>query len=146
MYLKCTNCSQHFNTDNYDTLKPDDPCPICGADDAEPPTDEDGDPLQTGGIVLEWTTDIYVNVYMVDQAYGGREEGGWWYMAGYPVESRRFNSMPDAQKTLTELETSYNEENKGRRPISSVLSEGEYRVILETHFAEPWPKCRPHYE
>ena len=146
MYLKCTNCSQYFNTDNYPGLKPEDPCPTCGAEDAEPPTDEEGDPLQPGGIVLEWTTDVYVNVYMVDQAFGGREEGGWWYMVGHPVESHRYDSMNDAQEALAKLETNYGEMNKGRRPISSVLSTGQYQVMLETHFAESWPKCRPHYE
>ena len=30
----------------------------------------------------------YVNVYSVTRHYGGPEEGGWWYNAGEPIESR----------------------------------------------------------
>ena len=32
--------------------------------------------------------DFYVNTYMIDRAYGGREEGGWWYDAGHPLQDR----------------------------------------------------------
>jgi len=30
---------------------------------------------------------LYVNVYSVAQAYGGPEEGGWWFDTGVPVAS-----------------------------------------------------------
>src|SRR4051794_29723324 len=30
----------------------------------------------------------YVNVYEVDRAYGGAEEGGWWFDTGQAIESR----------------------------------------------------------
>ena len=31
---------------------------------------------------------MYVNVYQVERAYGGAEEGGWWYDAGTVLESK----------------------------------------------------------
>ena len=30
---------------------------------------------------------VYLNTYKVHQAYGGPEEGGWWYDVGIPVNS-----------------------------------------------------------
>ena len=29
--------------------------------------------------------EMFVNVYTVQQGYGGPEEGGWWYEIGTPV-------------------------------------------------------------
>ena len=31
--------------------------------------------------------EVYVNAYIVTREYGGPEEGGWYYDAGYPVAS-----------------------------------------------------------
>ena len=31
---------------------------------------------------------LYVNVYQVERAYGGSEEGGWWYDAGTVLETK----------------------------------------------------------
>jgi len=135
MYLICTNCRTYFNSENYNELAESDPCPICGGEEEE-----------IGGILRQWTYDIYVNVHLVDQVCGGREEGGWYYLVGSPVESRCYNSMDEALEELNKLEAKYDQENKSRRPISSVLSEGEYRVMLETHFAEHWPQTKPRYE
>jgi hypothetical protein len=135
MYLICTNCQEYFNAELNSEYKLGDCCPIC--------CDEDD---QDGGVLREWTYNIYVNVYLIDQICGGREEGGWYYLVGSPVESRCYNSMDEALEELNKLEAKYDQENKSRRPISSVLSEGEYRVMLETHFAEHWPQTKPRYE
>ena len=35
--------------------------------------------------------DWYVNIYKVDRAYGGPEEGGWYYDVGELVESKCFD-------------------------------------------------------
>lgn len=34
-------------------------------------------------------TPLYLNVYLANRAYGGPEEGGWWYDVGEPLASRR---------------------------------------------------------
>lgn len=123
MLRRCTEC--------WKTLEPheigdDKLCPSCGSK-------------------TEVLGPIYVNVYLVDQAYGGPEEGGWWYLCGEPVESIVADSEGHAKELAISLEAGrYN--NAGRRPIHSVLSEGEYDVRIEQHFARPFPERKPHYE
>lgn len=88
---------------------------------------------------------LHVNVYLVDQAYGGPEEGGWWYTYGEPRLS--VLALPEEAEYVAYChEIDPNFSNNGRRPISSVLSQGEYRVRVENHVAEHWPKQTPHYE
>jgi hypothetical protein len=86
----------------------------------------------------------YVNVYIERLAYGGSEEGGWWYTCGEPVESVQVFSDEEKTARVAEMEEKYS--NEGRRPISSVLSNGEYSVRVEDHFAETFPRHRPRYE
>ena len=43
----------------------------------------------------------YINVYEMSQAYGGPEEGGWYYVVGEPVTCiGKFSSREEADKTL----------------------------------------------
>lgn len=47
-----------------------------------------------------------VAVYDVEGVYGGPEEGGWWYTAGYlvqPMKIRVFEDFEEAHKYLEEL-------------------------------------------
>tara|TARA_X000000950_G_scaffold231210_1_gene279700 strand:+ start:278 stop:670 length:393 start_codon:yes stop_codon:yes gene_type:complete len=97
----------------------------------------------------------YVNLYLIDRALGGWEEGGWWYDYGIPQQSHIFtpeDGEPEEQFNmrveyfLEEKEREVKEMNEGRRPISSVLSEGRYWVGEEDAPAESWPKERPYYE
>lgn len=86
---------------------------------------------------------VHVNVYLEDRAYGGPEEGGWWYTTGEPILS--VLSLPEtADDVRADLERRYS--NEGRRPMSSVLSQGEYRVCIEPFAAYGYPDRRPHYE
>lgn len=97
---------------------------------------------------------FYVTIYLVDRAYGGAEEGGWWYDTGEPVlepiegESRQrsFDSLDDATAYLKSLNPIIERLNEGRPDISSVLSQGRYHGYLETHPPESFPGERPHYE
>ncbi len=90
----------------------------------------------------------YVNEYLVDQAYGGPEEGGWWFECGtfvrcigkYGDENLARRIQKGWQKTL-DLEV-----NNGRPSISSVLSEGLYTVRLENNTGQDYPQHMPHYE
>ena len=97
--------------------------------------------------------DVYVNVYLVDQLYGGPEEGGWWYDTGEPVESICVPAQSTsgltreaAEKLRQSKQVYYDSLNKDRRPKHSVLSDGVYEVCLEDRFAEPYPETRPYYE
>jgi len=80
------------------------------------------------------TPALYVNVYIMDRAYGGPEEGGWYYDTWeiVPEESVIGTSEEDAERLLEEKQAWADAENKGRRGPSSVRSEGHYKVRLET--------------
>lgn len=119
-------------------LQEGDYCPEC--------SDPDPNPSNSAKLRL-WDSEIYVNVYLLDQAFGGREEGGWYFTTGEPVESRLCDSWLEACEVFKKLESKYcglNEED--RRDMYSVLSRGEYGVMIENHFARPFPESKPHYE
>lgn len=93
-----------------------------------------------------------VCLYLVDRAYGGPEEGGWWYTYGQPVIERDL-PLPSWHATEREafiareaMEERCKELNKGRREISSVLSEGRYQACICEGQPQPFPARRPHYE
>ncbi len=87
----------------------------------------------------------YVNVYLIDRAYGGPEEGGWWYDTGTAIRSTQI--APNDDIVLAEAEAWCAEENAHRRSdVSSVLSEGRYVVYVEDQPAADYPAVTPHYE
>jgi hypothetical protein len=86
----------------------------------------------------------YVNVYLEDRAYGGPEEGGWWYDCGEPIESVQVFSDEEEAEKVAELKEKYS--NEGRKPIWSVACRGVYGVRVEDHFAESYPQASPMYE
>ena len=94
-----------------------------------------------------------------DRAYGGPEEGGWWFDCGEPVDhpfNRGFTSRGEARAYEFqlgedgELDDALEELNEGRAELSSVTCEGVYDfMILEADDegkAKPFPEFRPHYE
>jgi hypothetical protein len=94
-----------------------------------------------------------VSIYKIDRAYGGPEEGGWYYNTGEPVlefgmHTRCFVDYSEALDYERVLrETLIPELNEGRRPISSVLSEGQFAAYIdENEYPAAYPKERPHYE
>jgi hypothetical protein len=99
---------------------------------------------------LFWT----VAINLCDRAYGGLEEGGWYYDVGEPCQSGRlarwtkvFTDEDEADKYAVRLnQTLCKRLNKGRRPVDSVLSEGEYGAIVHVGYPAEWPAKRPHYE
>lgn len=123
MKLRCRSC----NFIDSELCFPSGKCPQCEGDS-------------------EYIGPFYVNTYLVDRAYGGSEEGGWWYDCGEPIDSRQCDTYEEALKVREEREMWCRENNKGRRPLYSVLSNGEYRTSLEAHFAKIWPDRKPHYE
>ncbi len=102
-----------------------------------------------------WT----VAIYLVDKAYGGPEEGGWYYTCGqrcdddvYGVDGTDYLGVfPTLQSALAarvalqdKLDAGV---NVGRRDISSVLSEGRYEAQAHNgHPPHDFPEVRPHYE
>lgn len=91
----------------------------------------------------------YVTIYLIDRAYGGGEEGGWWFTYGEPTDTELNQVCINkgfAKRYAEKLEAIVKKWNRGRHDIYSVLSEGIYEVRLETVPPAPFPSERPHYE
>ena len=96
---------------------------------------------------LQRVESVHVNVYMRDQEFGGHEEGGWWFTTHRPLpELSNVVDWKFAQSVFEVKQKMCAEFNEGRRPITSVLSEGEYVVMQEAGPPTYKPEFRPHYE
>jgi hypothetical protein len=88
---------------------------------------------------------IWVTLYLVDRAYGGPEEGGWWYDTGeviatWPVPER------DLAEDIILMAKHAGYTNEGRRDIGSVLSDGIYEFTVDWEPGQDYPQRTPHYE
>ena len=97
----------------------------------------------------EQTTQYWVTPYNVERCYGGPEEGGWWFDAGEPMVELSlgpFDNIDDARRMQDALRPWQDEQNEGRRPLHSVLSDGAVWVCVEEHEPRPFPEETPRYE
>ena len=84
----------------------------------------------------------WVSIYNVSREYGGSEEGGWWY-DWRTLETVIPTTFDHLDETYTRMQEKYS--NKGRRELSSVLSDGCYMVCAEMTPGENASKERPYY-
>ena len=102
----------------------------------------------------EWVPKpIYsASLYMMDRAYGGPEEGGWWYTTYEPVFSAELPlpfftvDWQECERKREEMQLVCDELNKTRRDIGSVLSEGRYVACVRVGPPTHDPQSKPHYE
>lgn len=86
----------------------------------------------------------YVNVYALDQGYGGPEEGGWYYECGEPVASVPFDTLREAEAEQERLAKRFPTDTRFRY---SVRPQGtDHGIYIERHFAAPFPEHTPRYE
>jgi hypothetical protein len=97
--------------------------------------------------LLDVTPRLFVNFYIHDRAYGGAEEGGWYYDVYSPQYdiSKRYDTQEEAMKAFEQAKDEVKEHNLGRYDIGSVLSDGEYVVYLEGYPGQGSPTRRPYY-
>lgn len=114
---------------------------------------------------------IYLNTYQTWDAYGGPEEGGWWYECGEPVQSfvvsplsiEEFRERVDEEERLKMLKSATELYTQGQPPTPKKTGYGGYTFSIgsdipsayqednsftscfEEDFAESYPKERPHY-
>ena len=90
----------------------------------------------------------WVSIYMIDRAWGGPEEGGWWYDYGLlESDHSRCCFKGFTIRAEAKFQAICDEYNDGRRTdISSMASEGKYVVSVEDHPPHDWPDTWPHYE
>jgi hypothetical protein len=94
----------------------------------------------------------FVHKYEEQQAYGGPEEGGWWYDLRTPIE----NWAPiacNSEEAAFELCRLFNSQEYQRRDrecrygYTSVLSHHEtFYWFMESDSPIPTQPTRPHYE
>ena len=93
-----------------------------------------------------------VALYDIALAYGGPEEGGWWYTRGSLVGVvKSFHSEEKAGDYCYRLNQKLNSHkfgpNKGKREMSSVASDGVYSAQVHENIPPAgFPDRRPHYE
>ena len=91
----------------------------------------------------------YVTLYLTNRAFGGKEEGGWWYNTEVVEDSTNNQSFDEkniAEWYLENLQKYENKMNEGRFPIDSAASTGIYRFRLEDRKPHNKPAERPIYE
>jgi hypothetical protein len=88
-------------------------------------------------------------IYETDRAYGGPEEGGWWYDCGQLVR------IIATERTVTRANALAARANgllarlqRGKRPIDSVAYSGGRHAVMVFERVAPahFPSERPHYE
>lgn len=89
---------------------------------------------------------MYVNAYEIEQAYGGPEEGGWWYDVMTPCASIPVRSMGEALDAANRLDGLMEQNYGDERHRSSVVGGMDACVTFEDRFAYSQPETRPHYE
>lgn len=89
---------------------------------------------------------LFVNVYLVDRAYGGPEEGGWWYGCGELVQSIGVpaRKAKRCQERVQKVLDKWNSERRSN--INSVLSEGRFELSVDSDRGVSYPQYRPYYE
>ena len=90
---------------------------------------------------------FYVNEYLTNRAYGGPEEGGWWYDTATFVQCH--GSCPDREEALDLLDTLGCELERAREGLhdpGSVLCTGWPDIRIERRPGADYPTRRPRYE
>ena len=90
-----------------------------------------------------------VAFYEIDRAYGGPEEGGWWYDTGELVRLHAlFRSEDAAIRAAARANRLLDLVQRGHARVDSVLyADGRFRACLyEWHAPAHFPDARPRFE
>ncbi len=90
-----------------------------------------------------------VAFYEIDRAYGGPEEGGWWFDTGQFVRvSKAFKSEDAAYRYCRRANDLLHILQRDKRDVGSVIYDGgRYAAeVFEGHVPAFYPETRPHYE
>lgn len=105
--------------------------------------DEDDDETEDTPVMQYADGFSFVTVYDTDRAYGGQEEGGWWYDCGSVVLCRQVPSQ-DAERVRDELREQY--PRTGKRYSVIYPGTGDYDVVISDTPGENYPRYTPRYE
>ena len=84
-----------------------------------------------------------LTVHQTTLNYGGPEEGGWWYEAGYPVQTHCiFNKRQAIQNFIYY----FDEYEIAEQPsLSNSTTYSNYEVNFSNDYAKAYPESKPHY-
>ena len=119
---------------------------VLGVDGRTPVAIDDEGKVFVDGEEVEVTVGqlpIFISVYTVVRLYGGPEEGGWYYDHRTLMLTECHFLDEGAKIRFQELKEKYS--NEGKRPLSSVLSDGIYDVMYEFKSGTYATKERPVY-
>lgn len=126
----CQNCGDYSEKSEYD-----DDCDPCCRD------------MQKSCIVRGLRYNSYVNLYSTYRAYGGPEEGGWWYDRLEPIST----VVVPSTATLVDGDLRLVVDDDMLKRVTDIFSlsfhlgeKSSYRVLVETCPMHEFP--RPRYE
>ena len=84
-----------------------------------------------------------ITVHQTTLNYGGPEEGGWWYYAGFPVLTHCIFSKKQAIQTFIEL---FDEYELAEQPsLGQSTTYYNYDVNYANDYAKVYPESKPYY-
>lgn len=92
---------------------------------------------------------LYLNVYDLDQAYGGPEEGGWYYQTRNPIHSQQIpaNTAHDSVELMkNHLKEEYHADENDAKTRYKVNGGPDRVIRLESEPATGSPQFKPRYE
>lgn len=90
---------------------------------------------------------FHLNQYRTNRAFGGREEGGWWYDTGTFVTCHgTYATFDTAALARDEMKDWLARERAGLHPPDSPLCTGWPELRIEPHAGKDFPAQRPRYE
>ena len=88
---------------------------------------------------MAWYKGRWLTVYHVQQAYGGPEEGGWWYNVGDRLETVNIKGFAlGAERARLKRKYAWANDPRG---LYSVISEGI--IIVDGPTKRPGPEHKP---
>ena len=88
----------------------------------------------------------HIVVYDLERAWGGPEEGGWWYDHGTVIQDIEFRSLPELEVWLGAIWDVYAPDVEESRSYTSIIGGCDYEVRFSYEPGKDFPEERPHYE
>jgi hypothetical protein len=86
----------------------------------------------------------WVNIYEIDRALGGREEGDWWFNFGVCVLSIPHRSRKQAEKTVAWAQSQRRYQGTHRSLYSVNHNLGDtVEILIENREGTDWSDYRP---
>ena len=84
-----------------------------------------------------------ITIHETTLNYGGPEEGGWWYQAGYPVLSHCIFSKKQAIQAFIQYFEEY--EIEGQPSLGDSTTYSNYELMFSNRYASVYPETKPYY-